>query len=33
LSGAFDEHDRRSYLALLASSDDGPHPAFALGER
>jgi 7,8-dihydropterin-6-yl-methyl-4-(beta-D-ribofuranosyl)aminobenzene 5'-phosphate synthase len=33
LSSAFDEHDRRSYLALLASSDDGPHPAFALGER
>jgi 7,8-dihydropterin-6-yl-methyl-4-(beta-D-ribofuranosyl)aminobenzene 5'-phosphate synthase len=30
---AFDEGDRRSYRALLASSDDGAHPAFALGER
>jgi 7,8-dihydropterin-6-yl-methyl-4-(beta-D-ribofuranosyl)aminobenzene 5'-phosphate synthase len=32
-SSAFDEHDRRSYLALLATSDDGPQPAAALAGR
>jgi 7,8-dihydropterin-6-yl-methyl-4-(beta-D-ribofuranosyl)aminobenzene 5'-phosphate synthase len=30
---AFDESDRRSYRALLASSDDAAPPALALGER